>query len=80
MCQVECMQQARCYPYNKPSLKKNTYINEVLPVQYLKCHEECTQQPNCYPCSKSNVKIITCNKSNVIHVIKHISFFFPRDF
>jgi len=37
------------------------------------------QQPNCYPCSKPNVKRITCNKSNVIYEIKHISFFCPHE-
>jgi len=37
------------------------------------------QQLNCYQCSKPSVKRITCNKTNVIHAIKHISFFFPRE-
>ena len=33
------------------------------------------QQPNCHPCSNTNVKRITRYKPNIIHAIKHISFF-----
>jgi len=45
-CEKKSMQQAKCYPCNKP----NGMIHEEY-IQQVKCQKEHIQQSKCYPCN-----------------------------
>lgn len=60
--QEEYMQQAKCYPGNKP----NVMIHEKY-MQQAKYQDECMQQVKCYPCNKPSVILMrnTCKNPSV---------------
>jgi len=49
-CKKKYMQQAKCYPCNKPSVMTHEEY-----MQQTKCQEEYMQQARCQPCNKSSV-------------------------
>ena len=49
-CQEQCMQQAKCYSYNEPSVMTHKEYK-----QQAKYQEEYMRQVKCYPCNKPNI-------------------------